>query len=60
MMIHKIVETKLEKKRNSLVNMSAYYLSFYKVIPDFFCKFAETVNFISDEEHDLSGRHTEF
>lgn len=23
-------------------------------------KFAETVNFISDEEHDLSGRHTEF
>lgn len=38
MMIHKIVETKLEKKRNSLVNMSAYYLSFYKVIPDFFRK----------------------
>lgn len=40
--------------------MSAYYLSFYKVIPDFFRKFAEIVNFISDEEHDLSGRHTEF
>ncbi len=30
------------------------------VIIEIFCKFAETVNFISDEEHDLSGRHTEF
>ena len=30
-------------------------------IPEILRKFAETVvNFISDEEHDLSGRHTEF
>ena len=31
-----------------------------KIIPEILRKFAETVNFISDEEHDLSGRHTEF
>lgn len=30
------------------------------VITEILRKFAETVNFISDEEHDLSGRHTEF
>ena len=29
-------------------------------ILEIFRKFAEIVNFISDEEHDLSGRHTEF
>lgn len=33
---------------------------FCKVISKIFCKFAETVNFILDEEYDLSGRHTEF
>lgn len=33
---------------------------FCRVILEILCKFAETVNFISDEEHDLSGRHTEF
>lgn len=33
---------------------------FCRAILEILCKFAETVNFISDEEHDLSGRHTEF
>lgn len=33
---------------------------FCRAILEILRKFAETVNFISDEEHDLSGRHTEF
>lgn len=33
---------------------------FCRAILEIFRKFAETVNFILDEEYDLSGRHTEF
>lgn len=39
---------------------SVFYLALWIQSQNCFRKFAETVNFISDEEHDLSGRHTGF
>ena len=43
-----------------MITISVTFQPLSSVIPKILRKFAETVNFISNEEHDLSGRHTEF